>query len=789
MKRWLKRLLGSTVAAVAIVFVLGWLTMRASLPDIDGEIVIDGLDANATIERDADGIPTITASTRADLAFATGFAHGQDRFFQMDLIRRQSAGELSELIGAATAAVDERYRWHRFRSRARENIANISAADMDLLQRYSDGVNAGLASLGAKPFEYYVLRAEPELWLPEDTVLVSYTMYTRLNDERASRDVQRGVAHLALPQETYDWLYPQGTSWDAPLMGEVRPSAAIPAAEILSLRDSIADVPPLTERSEPYLNGSNNWAVSGDLTSTGRAMVANDMHLGLVAPNIYYQARLVLEGDAPRDVIGVTLPGTPFVVAGSNTKVAWAYTNTWGDWSDAVILRPGVEPGTYKTPDGDKPFVEYQERIDIKGGDPIEMTIRETIWGPVDDSANYPDGEIAVSWIGHGAGAVNMRIIGLESAESVFAAVDIANRMGIPPQNFVTGDSAGNIAWTVAGTIPARTEFNPMLPADWSETPGWTGWVAADDYPRIINPENGRLWSANARVVDGDALKVVGDGGYALGARARQIRDALLAKESFSPADMLAIQIDDRALFLSPWRELLLQVLTDEAVADDDQLAEYRRLVDNWIPRATPESVGYRLVRAFRLGVQERVFQAVMAPVRDVYGDNVRLRRSRQFEAPLWSLVTEQPEHLLPANYTNWQQLMLDAVQESIAYFAENFGATLADRTWGERNTARIQHQLSRGMPMLSTILDMPDDQLNGDVNMPRAQGQTFGASERFSVSPGDEANALMHMPSGQSGHPLSDFYRRGHDDWVHGRPSPFLPGETQHKLTLQPAP
>ena len=789
MRRWLLRLAASLVVAVVIMAGLAWLTLQASLPMIDGELSAAGLSAGATVERDSEGIPTITAGSREDLAYATGFVHGQDRFFQMDLIRRRSAGELSALFGAAAVDVDTRNRWHRFRARAKAAVAALPESESLLLSHYAEGVNAGLASLGAKPFEYYLLRVDPDRWLAEDSVLVVYTMFMTLNDDRATWDLQRGLAHRVLPQDYYSWLYPQGTPWDAPMMGEPRTVQTVPPADIMSIRNVPDTALPSQEIGKPMLNGSNNWAVAGALTKSGRAIVSNDMHLGLQAPNIYYQARLIVDGDEPRDVTGVTLPGAPFVVAGSNTRMAWGYTNSYGDWSDAVVLRPGSAPGTYKTPTGDLPFAEYREQIEVKGGDPVEITVRETIWGPVDEGADYPDGDVAVSWIAHRPEAVNLRIVDLELADSVAAALDIANAMGMPPQNFVTGDAGGNVAWTIAGKIPQRGDFDPMLPADWSESAGWTGWLASADYPRIVNPDGGRIWSANARVANGDALRIIGDGGYDLGARARQIRDELFASDTFEPADMLTLQIDDRALFLARWRELLIDVLDDETVGNDEQLAEYRRLVENWIPAASPESVGYRLVRAFRLEVQARVFHALTAPVRDAYAEDVKLRISNQFEAPLWSLLTGQPEHLLPADYATWQELMVAAVRENIRYFAENYEGSLASRTWGERNTAMIQHPLSRALPLLAGYLDMPREPLAGDVDLPKAQGPRFGASQRFSVAPGDEENGLMHMPTGQSGHPLSDFYRRGHDDWVSGRPSPFLPGATQHKLTLLPAP
>lgn len=788
MKRILVRIIAAVAVLVGILGIGVWLTLRASLPQLEGELAVAGLGATATIARDADGIPVIRAASRADLAFATGFAHGQDRFFQMDLIRRKAGGRLSELFGSVAIEADKRFRLHRFRVRAEAAVAVASSAEQALMNAYAAGVNAGLESLDAPPFEYLLLGAKPEPWDAADSLLVVYSMYLVLNDSRANKEVQRGLAASVLPQEVFSWMYPQGTPWDAPLMGEPRAMAAIPAASVFSLRDVADTAPPAEEVGRYPLRGSNNWAVSGALTETGRAIVSNDMHLGLDTPNIYYRARLVVDGDEARDFTGVTLPGTPFVIAGSNAHVAWAYTNSYGDWTDAVVLRPGATEGTYLTPDGERAFTRLVETIHVKDGDPVQYEIRETIWGPVLDDVDYPAGEVAISWIAHKPEGVNLRIMDLETVSSVDAALDVANTMSMPPQNFVTGDADGNIGWTIAGQIPRKSGFDPQLPADWSVEGGWQGWLDPSEYPRIVNPESGRIWTANARVVDADALAVVGDGGYDLGARASQIRDGLFARERFAPEDMLAIQYDDRALFLARWRDLLLATLDEAAIDGDAGLLEYRELAENWLPRAAPDSVGYRLVRAFRLEVERKVFHALTAPVRDVYGEDAPLRLSNQFEGPLWSLVTERPEHMLPQEYSSWDELLVAAVRQNIDYLEGRYDGPLAERSWGEINTAAIRHPLSRGIPLLGDYLNMPAEPLNGDLDMPKAQGPSFGASERFSVSPGDEANSIMHMPTGQSGHPLSAFYGRGHDDWVRGLSSPFLPGEARYTLTLNPA-
>ena len=791
MKRFIVRLAWAALILIVVGISLAWVLLAKSLPQIDGEITATRLTADATIARDAAGIPVITAENRRDLAYATGYAHAQDRFFQMDLSRRNSAGELSELFGALALPRDRQNRFHRFRTRAREALKNVSAADAEIISAYADGVNDGLAGLGAKPFEYFLLGTEPRMWVEEDTILVVYSMFLDLNDERARRDVRRGLVQQVLPQQVYDWLYQHGTKWDAPLMGEPRETVSMPtAAEFdVSAMAPTAGIRTLPANADAVLPGSNNWAVAGKLTASGRAIVANDMHLGITVPNVFYRARLRVMGPQAIDLNGLTIPGAPILVAGSNGKVAWGNTNSYGDWSDAVIIKAGSEPDSYLTALGERKFSEYREIILVKDSEAEEFIVRETIWGPLLDDNADPDRILAVSWIAHHAEAVNINHLELEAVTNVTAALQVANRIGMPPQNFVVGDASGNIGWTIAGKIPLRSDYDAWLPADWSETDGWTGWLAPDDYPRVINPESGRIWTANARVADGEALHKIGDGGYDFGARARQIRDSLFAQEQFEPLDMLAVQLDDRAIFLSDWRDILLGTLNDKAIAGNSARQEYRDLVEDWSAHASVESVGYRLVRAFRLEVRNRVFSMLMQPVRERFGEDIALRISNQFEGPLQDMLGQQPAHLLSAEYESWNDLLLQAVDTDLQYFADNYDDGLDQRTWGERNTARVRHPMSNALPIISRWLNMPADQLPGDSNLPRAQGPSFGASERFAVSPGDESRGYLHMPAGQSGHPLSDFYRMGHADWVAGRPGSFQPGEARYTLTLEATP
>jgi penicillin G amidase len=280
-------------------------------------------------------------------------------------------------------------------------------------------------------------------------------------------------------------------------------------------------------------------------------------------------------------------------------------------------------------------------------------------------------------------------------------------------------------------------------------------------------------------------LRQIGDGGYDLGARAQQIRDDLLTQDKFTPADLLHIELDDRAVFLGRWRSLLLRLLTPVRIMQHPKRAEFRRDVEAWGGRAATDSVGYRLVREFRLRIDDMVFNALLAPCRQADPD-FDYHHLTQREAPLWALVMQQPVNLLDARYRTWDDLLLAGVD----YVADQLwvpGSGLATRTWGEQNTVRIRQPLSRALPLLGHWLDMAPVQLPGDSNMPRVQGTDFGASERMVVEPGHEQNGIFEMPTGQSGYPLSPFYRNSEPAWEQGKATPFLPGEAVHTLVFKP--
>lgn len=760
----------------------GFLWLRASLPTLDGEERLTGLSASVTVERDSLGIPTITGDSRIDVTRALGFVHAQERFFQMDLLRRAGAGELAALLGPDLIDTDRSFRPHRFRARASTVLAQMDAADRTLVDAYTEGVNRGLEQLGGRPFEYLALRSEPLPWRPEDSVLVLYAMFIDLQrTDMLAHEWINVVRANSLPPALLRFLTPDGDRWDAPLLGDSMTPPPIPTPEDLEGYRVGDAYSPTRQPTDNPARGSNNWAVAGSLTAHGGAIVADDMHLTLRLPNIWYRASLVFSqaNGMERRVTGATLPGAPAVVVGSNGALAWGFTNSYGDYGDLVRLVPDPsQDGYVRTHDASVPLDTLVERIEVAGGDPVTMDVIESPWGPV--LHRDPDGTAyAFQWTAHHPDAVNFRLIAMETTDTVAEALDIANQSGIPAQNVMLGDRDGHIAWTIMGRLPRREGRDGQRPiASTDPDARWDGFLDPASYPRVIDPPEGRLWTANSRVVDGEDLAKIGLGPYIHGARAQQIRDGLRALQApIDEADLYALQLDDRALFYTRWRDLLLTVL--EQAPETPHRASMRTALADWSARADTADVGFRLARTFRYRTQQVLFPALQAGLDE--------QAQAEPEAALWQLVSHRPAHLLPPSYPSWEDLLLQLADRVALDADSDQDGDVDEYTWGAWHRSRVEHPMADAIPMFGASLRMPAFPVNGDTRMPNAMQQGFGPSQRMVVAPGREEDGIFQMPGGQAGHPLSPYWGAGHEDWAFGRPTPFLPGPTVWTLTLRP--
>jgi len=771
-----------------------YVKMRASLPQLDGQAAVAVLGSRVTIERDAQGVPTLRGASRSDVAAALGFLHAQERFFQMDCARRHAAGELAELFGKTALPHDKQVRIHSFRTLAQKVLANLAPDERKLVDAYTNGVNAGLSKLGTKPFEYILTRTEPQPWKPEDSVLMVYAMTLDLQDEDAAYEQSLAAVRDTLGQPALAYFAPLIGPNDSALDDTTAPLAPMPTERMIDIRKRVymteeKHAALASSESPAVLPGSNAFALSGAHTASGSALLANDMHLSLRLPNIWYRASLVFpatNGQGETRVTGVTLPGTPLIVAGSNGHIAWGFTNSYADTSDLVVVnRSSVGPGTYSNGNDILMYEKRTEVIRVKDEEPVTIEIPWTVWGPV-IGTNADKRDLALKWTAHNPDATNFKLSLLEGAQTVQEAVDIAHLAGIPAQNLIVADTNGAIGWTICGRLPKRVGFDGRLPATWSfGDRKWDGLLPPGEVPTLIAPADGRLWSGNQRPFGSETLHLLGDGGYEQPIRAGRIRDDLKPLEKAAPRDLLAVQLDIQAPHLERWHQLLLRVITPDAVAKNKDRAKLRAAAENWEGRASIDSVSYRLVAGFRKHVVDRVLPIVFEPCYDAYPD-FNFRRFH-YEPALWEMVSQKPAHLLGQDYAAWDDLLLAAVDDVIKDIDAEHVA-IARATWGRHNAARIRHPLSRFFPWpLGRWLDLAADPLPGDNNMPRVQSPTAGASERFVVSPGRENEGIFEMPGGQSGHPLSPFYRAGHEAWVKGEATPFLPGPTAHTLTLTP--
>ncbi|MBG6082445.1 penicillin acylase family protein [Rubrivivax gelatinosus] len=777
-RRWLIVAISVVIGVATAAALALWLALRASLPQLDGSVLVGGaaMSQRATLQRDALGVVAIEASNRRDIAFATGFVHAQERFFQMDLMRRTAAGELAELVGARALGTDRANRPYGFRRLAGVALAGLPPEQATVLRSYVDGVNSGLQHLHARPFEYLLLRSAPREWLAEDSLLVIWSMYLELQGQMHARELARdwlrersSAAELAalLPSSGPFDIAVDGTPIDEQAQASLgkQPSWLVGQSAAQSASQALGPMP---------LVGSNAWAVAGSLTGDHGALLENDMHLGLRLPNTWF--RLCI--DYPQDsatlrVAGLSLPGVPAIVAGSNGYIAWGFTNAYVESLKLVPLETAAgDPMRVKTPAGWEPVRVRHESLLVRGAASEEVAVLESSLGLLHQAGGRT---YAVQWVAQSPGAVDFSLLDLEATRRAVAALEVAKRTGIPAQNFVVADRDGHIGWTIAGALaePA-TETVPMVR------------LSPSRYPAVLDPVSGRIVSANNRqLARADEYRLLGDGGADMGARASHIARSLAALPRASEQDMLRIALDDRSFYLDRWKARLDRLLDDRAVAGQPRRAELKHLLQtSWTGRADPDGASYRIVRAFMYTLYDEVFGTVDKQLAQLDAHSSYALANPRWPLVLERLADEQPGGWWPAGQT-WRDAELRSVDQAMKNIAGKSGP-LAQATWGQRNVAAIRHPFADLVPgPFAARLSAPPDALAGDDNMPRVSAPEFGQSMRMVVSPGHEERAVLDMPGGQSGHPLSPFFLSTHREWQRGEPMPLLPGPPVHSLVL----
>ena len=794
MINWFKWLVLSVLALLFLTVLGLYISLRMSLPALDGNSATYHVNAPTELSRDELGQAVIKANDIYDAAYALGFAHAQDRFFQMDLQRRAASGSLSQWVGDIALDIDKKARFHQFEKRAKAVFDNLPSKQQELLVRYAHGVNDALSEYTLPPFEYLAAGVDIKQWRPTDSILVIYSMYLDLQGSQVELDLAREALLSTFGNDVYSFIT-QPSNYQAALDASEIPLLEAPIPEYpASLRpithspedsngESIKQEP--EDATTQYSNdndntaiaraqyngtelpdiGSNNWAVTGSHTTTSAGLLANDMHLGLRVPIIWYRAQLnYQESGSDVQVTGVSLPGIPGIVVGTNGHIAWGFTNANLDNVDWIEL------------DETTPTSTVTERIPLPD-DEHTFEFEVSSYGPVKELNGK---RYALNWVAHHPFAANLNITNFGTAKNIQTAIKIGQRIAIPTQNLVIVDEDGNAVWLPGGAVMERQQASfTAIPEQ--EAVNITPKRALK-LPMVLNPDMGRIWTANARVISADDFKIWGDGGYALGARGQQIRDRLFEKDTFTETDFYAIQLDNHARFLIPWQHLLYGLLNMQDIEFKPDLA----YLNSWDECACEDSVGYTLVKYFRQEVVQTLFGGVLSTL-DQQGVNSRTLL-RGIEPAVWQLIHSQPESWLPANIESFDELLVDAYRRAKHKLLDKYSpveANMETLAWGKVNALSVKHPFADQIPLVGNMLNMQLVEGFGDTYMPAVQAPSFGASERFFVSPGHLEDAILTLPGGQSGHPLSEFYASGFNDYATHAATPLLPNEPIYSRTF----
>ena len=777
-----KRVLAVVAALVLLLGASGYAVVAASLPRRGGEALLPGLIASVSVAVDSRGIPTARAESFLDVLRAQGYLHAQERFFQMDLLRRASAGELAELFGERALATDMGQRPFGYRERARAIRATLPREQNAWLDAYTEGVNAGLADLGARPPEYWLTGAEPQRWLPEDTVLVVLTFYTMLSNNE-SYERGQGVMHEVLPEALYEFLTPSTSRFDRPVLGAspVDPTGGyvplpIPGPDVVDLRTRRAPQSSGPPRVEPPLLGpaSNNWAVDATRGAERRAIVANDPHLSLRLPNIFYRIELTW-GD--RALRGASIPGLPGVLIGASNNVAWGATVSNADQSDWVVIEVDPsDPTRYRTPDGFEPFVTGSAEIAVAGSKPVALETRATRWGPV----------VAVDWRGRPLAlhatwlepqGLDLRIIGLAEAADAAAASVVLARWAGPSLNWALADADGEIAWVVNGPLPRRVGFDGSKPESLAD--GTRSWQGRRAPPGAIGGRDGAIYTANNRTLPPSQADTVSRM-WMRPLRAKRIDDLLAERRTFAETDFLAMQLDTRAEGYEQIRATILDVVTrDER---DPKLKRARELAEQWSGSADVDQTAFRLLQAYYRALLERALTPLLAPAFEA--DPTFVYRWPLADEVLRRLLDERPPNLLTSEHADWPSFLRRTLLDTTVELER--GGSI-DAEWGDTNVLDVAHPFAASVGPLGRLLSLPRAQLPGSMVSLRVAAPNYGAVLRMAVSPAAPENGVLELAGGQSGHFLSPHFRDLQQDWVDGTPTPFLAGEPVASFELTP--
>jgi len=805
------------IVVVGAGAVIWWLVYRP-LPQLDGNVALPGLQKEVIVERDRWGVPHIRANSVEDLAEAQGYVMAQDRLWQLDLLRRVARGQLSEILGKSTLAIDKDFRTMEFGRAADRELASMDADTRALLEAYARGVNHFIEQhRDHLPLEFSLLAYKPQPWQPADSLTITGYMYRTLTNvwqnelDRATVEARVGPdrakdlfsveasmdhfvigdpnvpndgsqrSHVQTDQDDDDDDDEADTVLKAGLRLDESSAGRFPdltSALASDVRDSLLDIQQDVRQSL----GSNNWVVNGSHTANGKPLLANDTHLELGLPPIWYEVHVTAPG---WNVKGFTLPGAPLVIIGHNERIAWGFTNNGADVQDLYIetFNPSAQDEYRVRGEWIKAQV-YDEIIHIKGDDDEHLKVTVTRHGPVvrrDGDKGY-----ALRWTATEPGGLANSYNSLGKARNWEEFRNLMKHVWGPAQNTVYADVDGNIGYVMAARVPIRKKGRGQIPEPGdSDDYEWTGYIPFEQLPQALNPDSGLIVTANARVV-GPSYKPYLTDRWEEPYRTARIYELLRDKGALRPQDMLKVQTDTYSYphaFLADQ----LSAASKTAQPKDDRTKKLIDGLKDWNGIADGDSPEVSFLEETRRAAIEIVLEPYLGKETGLY--------TWRKTAFLQRILTERPAKWLPVGYKTYDELLVAAADRAVAVLAElSNKSRVDDWAWKRFDALDMVHPLGRS-GLLKTFLSITGKPQSGTAYSPRAATKHHGPAMRFVANLGNWDDSIMLIPGGQSGQPGSAHYADQFPYWYEGRTiyQPFSDAaeasSRKHTLTLKPAP
>jgi penicillin amidase len=797
------------IIALLVALAVGWayLIVHSALPQLDGSLPVQGLLARVTVTRDMHGVPAIEAASLEDLFFAQGYVTAQDRLWQMDVMRRFTSGELSEILGEDTLKIDREQRILGLRTAAKKSLGMASPRDRSYFDAYARGVNTFIEAQGKNlPIEFRILKYRPKPWQAEDSIVIANQMVKDLNfytlgDTLAHEKI---LAKLG-PELTAD-LYVnrswhdrpptvmrenlndndpqnQGDSDDDDDDDDSGPDNAV------TQRHGAGEI--WAQHAPEAVNGSNDWVVSGVHTVSGKPLLSNDMHLGHQMPNLWYEAHLK---SGILDVAGVTLPGMPYVIVGHNQRIAWGFTNVGPTVADAFIENFNAQ-GAYQTPRGWQQPEHRTEVIHVKGKPDITVDVKITRHGPIiTELISGETRQVALRWTLYDG--LHMPFFDVDTAQSWEDFRKAFSLLDAPGQNVVYADVDGNIGYQTTGHIPVRAAGDGSLPVSGADDAHeWTGFIPFDKLPNIYNPSSGVIATANGRITPDDYS-------YSISAeweapwRTARIYHVLESGRKFAAADMLALENDvqsENDLFAA---ERFVYAV-DHAAKPSVRAKQAADLMRNWdgrmIASSTAATIAVRSAQELtRMLLEPRLGPAPADPAQQEASLNWKSYHWEMRTVWLQNVMLRQPKRWLPEKFPNYDELLTAALEAAVN--SPEAPKDLASWRWGSVNAIDIEHPVLGKIPLLRRWTAPGVKEQSGSGYTVKAVTRHHGPSERFTANLADLDQSTLNTVTGQGGNFLSPYYMDQWKAWYEG--STFtLPFSAQaveanraHQLVLEPA-